>query len=133
MTRTLVDLFTFAPERIGPSLVFWAGIMILCELARISLAVAFTRSVAVHLLVNLLTVVIQPVALAAALVASIAMRPELAGRSFLYALGLYAVWYAAGQATLLIRPDSQGADPGFISVGAIITFAAGGVAVLLYA
>jgi hypothetical protein len=45
--------------------------------------------------------------------------------------GAYILWYLVGQSTRLVRRDSEGADVGFMSFGALITFPVGIVAALL--
>jgi VanZ family protein len=40
-------------------------------------------------------------------------------------LALYVLWYATGELTRLVRKDSEGADLGFMAVGALITFPVG--------
>ncbi|MCG8420127.1 MAG: hypothetical protein MJE77_19530 [Proteobacteria bacterium] len=131
--ETLFDLIRLPPERIAAALVFLAGFMVACEYLRITLSVVAPRSVPVHVLCALLTVVIQPVVLAASLVLGIADHPQRALINMLYIALLYMVWYLAGQSTLLVRPDTQGADLGFMAVGALfITFPPGLVAALVY-
>ncbi|WP_428264331.1 hypothetical protein [Haliangium sp.] len=126
----LLELFTLPPDRLLESVLLVAGIVVACEYLRISLSPVFTRSVVAHLLVNLLTVVIQPVLLAVVLVLSVLAAPERAGLNFLIVAGMYGVWYLAGQSTLLARPDTQGADVGFMTIGGVLTFLPGAIAVL---
>ena len=47
-------------------------------------------------------------------------------------LGLYVLWYLVGQGTRLVRTDSEGADLGFMAVGALITFPAGLLGAILF-
>lgn len=126
-----LDLFRLPPDRLGSALALLVAIIIAAEYLRITLMVVALRSVLMHLTCGLLTVVLQPVLLAVVLVLSIADHPGRAGINAALVAGLYVVWYFAGQSTLLVRADTQGADLGFISVGALITFGAGLVAVLL--
>lgn len=125
MGAELLGLLRLPPERLGASLLFLAAFMVVCEYLRISLAVTFTRSVLVHVLVSSLTVVIQPVVLAVALVLGTIDHPERAWLNMGLVACLYGVWYLAGQSTLLVRPDSQGADLGFMFIGMLITFVPG--------
>jgi ethanolamine transporter EutH len=129
MMATLLDLLRLPPERLGASLLLLAAFMVACEYLRISLATVFTRSVPVHVLSCLLTCVIQPVVLAVALVLGTIDHPDRAWLNMGLVACLYGVWYLAGQSTLLVRPDSQGADLGFMTVGALITFLPGLTAV----
>lgn len=125
MGTILLDVLRLAPERLGISLLLLAGFMVVSEYLRISLSVAFTRSVVVHVLVCLLTVVIQPVLLAVVLVLSTMAYPDRVWLNMGLVAGLYGVWFVAGQSTLLVRADSQGADLGFMTIGALITFLPG--------
>jgi hypothetical protein len=47
------------------------------------------------------------------------------------ALLMYVIWYLAGQLVLLARPDTEGADLGFMTVGALITFPVGIIAAIV--
>ncbi|ACY16570.1 hypothetical protein Hoch_4072 [Haliangium ochraceum DSM 14365] len=129
----LVDLLYLPPEHLGASVLFLASIIIACELLRVTLSVSFTSGatpvqVVTHVLVNLLTAVIQPLFLAVVLVLSIVAHPERGLLNLLIVLALYGLWYGTGQATLLVRRDSQGADLGFMSIASAITFVPGLVA-----
>jgi hypothetical protein len=128
MFGTLFELMRLPPEHLVASILFLGGVVIACELLRMSLAPVLTRSVIAHVLVNLLTAVVLPVFLAVVLVLSILAHPERALIDMLIVAGLYAVWYVAGQATLLVRADTQGADLGFMFVGSAITFVPGVIA-----
>ena len=128
MFSTLFQLMRLPPEHLVASILLLAGVVVACELLRVSLAPVLTRSVIAHVLVNLLTAVVLPVFLAVVLVLSILAHPERALINMLIVGGLYALWYLAGQATLLVRSDTQGADPGFMFVGSVITFVPGVIA-----
>jgi hypothetical protein len=128
MFSTLFELLRLPPEHLVASILALAGLVIACELLRVSLSPVLTRSVIAHVLVNLLTAVILPVFLAVVLVLSILAHPERALMNMVIVAGLYAVWYLAGQATLLVRSDTQGADLGFMFVGSTITFVPGVIA-----
>lgn len=132
MIGGLLDLFRLPPARIAEALALLAAIMVAAEYLRITLLVVAPRSRFVHLACGLLTVVLQPVLLAQVLYASIADHPERAGINAALVAGLYVVWYLAGQSTLLVRRDTQGADLGFMIIGALITFGTGAVAALLH-
>ena len=95
------------------------------------MATVFTRSVLAHVARCLLTFAIQAIVLAAVLVWADYRHP---GRSWInlgYALLLYVIWYLAGQLVLVARPDTEGADLGFMTVGALITFPVGIIAALI--
>lgn len=123
--RDLLALMSLPPERTGEWLLFLSAFMILCELTRLTLATLFTRSVLAHLIRCLLTFAIQAIVLAAVLVWADYHHPDRGWINLGYALLLYAVWYLAGQLVLLARPDTEGADLGFMTVGALITFPVG--------
>jgi len=46
------------------------------------------------------------------------------------ALLIYGIWFVTGQLTSLARADNEGADLGFMTVGALITFPVGIVAAI---
>jgi hypothetical protein len=124
----LLDLLRLPPAHLGASILLLAGIVISCEYLRVSLSPVLTRSVIAHVLVNLLSAVILPVLLAVVLVLGISAHPDRALINLGVVGGLYVLWYLAGQSTLLVRPDSQGADLGFICIGSMITFVPGVIA-----
>lgn len=129
--KDFLDLMSLPPERIKEWLAFLIAFMILCELTRLALATVFTRSVLAHVTRCLLTFAVQAIVLAAVLVWA---DYRHAGRGWInlgFALLLYVTWYLAGQLVLLARPDSEGADLGFMTVGAMITFPVGIIAALV--
>jgi hypothetical protein len=129
--KDLVELMSLPPERIGEWLMLLSAFMILCELTRLTLATVFTRSVLAHAIRSLLTFAIQAIVLAAILVWAAHRHPGRGWINLGYALLLYFIWYLAGQLVLLARPDTEGADLGFMTVGALITFPVGIIAALI--
>lgn len=127
----LLELMSLPPGRLLPALCLLASFLALCELTRIALLTEHTRSVVAHLVVILLTFAVQALVLGFVLAYSIARHPERALLNFGLVLGLYVVWYLTGQLTRLVRPVSEGADVGFMSVGALITFGIGAVTVVV--
>lgn len=125
---TLFELLRLPPEHLVAAILFIGGVVVACELLRISLSPVLTRSVIAHVLVNLLTAVVLPVFLALVLVLSIVAHPDRALLNMVIVAGLYGLWYLTGQATLLVRSDTQGADVGFMFVGSVITFVPGVIA-----
>jgi hypothetical protein len=126
------ELMALPPERLLPALSLLAAFMVVCELTRIALGTELTHSVVAHVVVCLLTFGLQAIVLAVVLLHADHDHP---GRGFLnlgFALGLYAVWYVTGQFTKLVRPVSEGADLGFMAVGAAITFPVGLVSALVF-
>jgi hypothetical protein len=130
--QKLWALLALPPDHLLPALCLLAGFIIYCELVRISLAVVLTRSVLAHVTVCLLTFALQAITLAVVLLHAAATHP---GRGFInlgIALGMYVLWYLTGQATKLARPRSEGADLGFMAVGALITFPVGLVGAIVF-
>ena len=129
--KDLIQLMSLPPERTREWLMFLSAFMILCELTRLALATVFTRSVLAHVLRCMLAFAIQAVVLAGVLVWADYRHPDRAWINLGYALLLYFIWYLAGQLVLLARPDTEGADLGFMAVGALITFPVGIIAALI--
>lgn len=127
----LWSLMSLPPDRLIPALLLLASFITLCELTRICLLVVAPRSRFVHIMEVLLTAVIQPIALAIVLIKGACEFPERAWINVGYIALMYVIWYVAGQATLLVRRDSQGADLGFMTVSALITFPVGVTGILL--
>src|SRR3954469_18280970 len=130
--QKLWALLALPPDRLLPALCLLAGFIIYCELVRISLAAALTRSVIAHVTVCLLTFALQAITLGVVLIHAAAPHP---GRGFInlgIALAMYGLWYLTGQATRLVRPRSEGADLGFMAVGALITFPAGLIGAIVF-
>jgi len=129
--KDLIELMSLPAERTREWLMFLGAFMILCELTRLALATVFTQSVLVHVIRCLLTFAIQAIVLAAVLVWADYRHPGRGWINLGYALLLYFIWYLAGQLVLLARPDTEGADLGFMTVGALITFPVGIIAALI--
>jgi len=129
--RDFLALLALPPDRVIEALSYLGAFMILCELARLALGTTFTRSKLAQVIRSLLTFPVQAILLAAVLVWSAHQHPERAWINVAYALLLYGVWYAAGQLVLLARPDTEGADLGFMTVGALITFPVGVIAAVV--
>ncbi len=119
------------PGNSFPGLFLLAAFVVACELTRILLGTELTRSRLAHVTICLLTLGVQSVALAAVLVHAARSHPGRGWVNLGYAAGLYAIWYLTGELTRLVRRDSEGADLGFMSVGAVITFPAGLIAAFL--
>ena len=126
--RALAELMTLPSGRPWEWLSLLSAFMVLCELTRLALGATLTRSVLAHVVRCLLTFPVQAFARAAVLVWADYHHHGRGWINLGYALLLYVVWYLAGQLVLLARPDTEGADPGFMTVGALITFSVGIVA-----
>ena len=129
--KDFLDLMSLPPARAKEWLTFLIAFMILCELTRLALATLFTRSVLAHVTRCLLTFAVQAVVLAAILVWADYRLPGRGWINLGVALLMYVIWYLAGQLVLLARPDTEGADLGFMTVGALITFPVGIIAAIV--
>lgn len=118
------------PGRLGPALALLAAVIVVCELVRIALCTEHVTSRVAHVAVCLLTFPLQAVFLSVMLVHSAAAHPGRGWINLGIALGAYALWFVTGQVTKLVRRPSEGADLGFMCVGALITFPVGIVAAL---
>jgi hypothetical protein len=131
LPETIWTYTALPPGRLLPALVMLASFVVLCEFTRIALASEHTRSRIAHLTMGLLTFPLQSIALAVVLVHAAIAYPSRAWFNLVLVLGLYGVWYLAGEATRLVRPSREGADIGFMTVGGLITFSVGLVAALV--
>jgi preprotein translocase subunit SecF len=127
----LLDLLSLPPDRLREAVSLLAAFMIACELTRVALGTTLTRSAFAHVVRCLLTFAVQAIALAAVLVYAAHRHPEQAFTNLGIAVGMYSIWYLTGQLTSLARSDNEGADVGFMTVGALITFPVGLIAALL--
>jgi hypothetical protein len=119
------------PDRLWPALAMLAALMVICELTRIALCTEHTRSRVAHVTVALLTFPFQSIFLTIVLLHADCTHPGRGWINLAIVLGLYVLWFAVGQATKLVRRISEGADLGFMCVGALITFPVGIVAALV--
>jgi hypothetical protein len=127
----LGDWLALPPDNPFPGLFLLAAFLVACELTRILLGTELTRSRLAHATICLLTFGVPSAALAAVLLHAARSYPGRGWVNLGYAAGLYAIWYLTGELTRLVRSDSEGADLGFMSVGAVITFSVGLIAALL--
>jgi hypothetical protein len=130
--KDFIVLMSLPPERTREWIIILGAFMIMCELTRLALATVFTRSVLAHVTRCLLTFAIQAVVLAAVLVWADHCHPGRGWINLGYALLFYFIWYLTGQFVLLARQDTEGADLGFMTVGALITFSVGIVAAVVW-
>jgi hypothetical protein len=131
LVNAILAYASLPPHRLLSSLVVLGTFVTACEYARISLIVESPRSRPVHVALCMLTFAFQAIAMAAMLVYA---DIKYHGRGFInlaIVAGAYILWYLVGQSTRLVRRDSEGADVGFMSFGALITFPVGIVAALL--
>ena len=129
--RNLAELMSLGPERLGASLVLLAAIMILNDLVRTALMTEHTRSVANHVVVAVLTL-LPAIILGLVLLWAGYRYPSRAWLNFGLAALLYLGWYLGGTLTWLARRDNEGADVGWMAMGALITVPCGLLAVVLW-
>jgi hypothetical protein len=127
----ILHLLSLPPDKLFQALSLLASFMILSELLRISLLTTLTRSAPAHVAICLLTFAVQAIALAFVLVYADTSYPGRGWINLGFALALYLVWFLTGEATKLVRKDSEGADLGFMAVGALLTFPTGIIAALV--
>jgi hypothetical protein len=123
--HVLSGWLSLPPEGPWPGLLLLAGFLVVGELVRVGLATEHTRSVAAHVTMCLLTVAIQAAVLAAVLVHAARSHPGHGWSNLGWAAALFVVWWATGMSTRLVRPDSEGADVGFMSVAAAVVLVTG--------
>jgi hypothetical protein len=113
------------PGEMFPSIMMVAMFITVCELTRIAVSSELTRSRIAHLAVLLLTFPLQAIVLTVMLVHAGATHHGRGWINLGIAVAMYALWYAVGQMTRLARPLSEGADLGFMTVGALVTVPTG--------
>jgi hypothetical protein len=123
--KNLLHLLALPPDRLWASVSLLAAVIIACELIRIALGTVLTRSRVAHVTVCLLTFALQALLLAFVLGYADCHYPGRGWINLGIAVALYVLWYATGDVTRLVRSDSEGADLGFMAVGALITFPVG--------
>jgi hypothetical protein len=129
--RYLGNVVSLDPNYLPESIILLGGLIFLNDLLRTALMAERPRSVAQHLAVCVLT--LWPgIVLGAVLLWAGYRHPERAWSHLLVAALLYGFWILGGVLTRLVRSDSEGADLGWISHGALITFPLGLLAVALW-
>ena len=123
--KDLLHMLELPPDQLWASFSLLAGVMILCELVRVALGTGLPLSRIAHVIRCLLTFALQALLLAFVLGYGDRHHPGRGWINLGIALVLYAVWYATGEFTRLVRKHSEGADLGFMAVGAVITFPVG--------
>jgi len=135
MTRApfhgIARMLELQPGRLLPGLSLLAAIITVAELVRIALGNVLTHSRVAHVTVCFLTFAFQALLIAGVLVFADRAHPGRGWINLGFALALYLLWFVVGQATKLVRRDSEGADVGFMAVGALITFPTGVIAAAL--
>ena len=129
--RHLVELLSLAPHAAAHAAVLLSFLFLSAYLLRTACMTEGTRSTIVHMLVCVLTL-LPAVLLAAILVLGAARYPERAWINLGIAALLYVPWYFGGKITRLTRQDTEGADTGWLAMGALITFPVGVAAAILF-
>jgi hypothetical protein len=114
--NNFLDLLSFAPGVLGHSLVIFSFLFLCTYLLRTAYMSEATRSAPAHMLVCILTL-LPAVLLAGMLVLGALRFPERAWINLGIAAILYVPWYAGGRITRLARPDTEGADAGWLAMG----------------
>jgi hypothetical protein len=128
--NNLLELLSLAPGVAMHTFVLLSFLFMTAYLLRTAAMSEGTRSALVHVLVCVLTLL--PAALLAAILALAAVRyPDRAWINLGIAALLYVPWYLGGRITTLARPDTEGADLGWLAMGALITFPVGLAAAIL--
>lgn len=126
-----IGLLTFAPEHPWAAMALLAGLFSVNEPLRTALSTAAPRSPIVHALVCLLTLLPSFVMGAGLLVAG-HRQPDRALSNVALAALLHVPWLVGGELTRLVRRDAEGADVGWICVGALTTLSCGVLAMVLF-
>jgi hypothetical protein len=129
--HNLIQLLTLSPEHLVGSLILLGALCAANDLIKTALMIEFTRSPLIHVLLNILTLFPAGL-LGLVLLASAYLYRGRGWVNLGYALLLYVAWYAGGALTHLARRDTEGADPGFMTVGALVTFPVGVLAALVF-
>ena len=127
----LLSIFSLAPYAFLHTAILFSFLFMVNSLLRTALMPEATRSVVVHMLVCVLTL-LPAVVMAGTLWLGAYHYPERAWINMGIAALLYLPWYAGGKITKLVRPDTEGADVGWLGMGALITFPAGIIAAILF-
>lgn len=127
----LLDLLSLAPSRLGYAITLLAFLFMVNYLLRTAYMNAATRSRPVHMLVCTLTL-LPAICLAAILFLAAYRHPDRVWMNLAVAAALYLPWALGGAITRFSRPDTEGADVGWLAMGALITFPAGLIAAVVF-
>src|SRR5687768_11580662 len=120
----LGDILALGPDTMIAGCALLVFVFLLNDLVRTWLMTEATRSVVAHLAVCVLTLA-PAFVLAGVLLWAASRHPDRAWINLALAAALYVPWWAGGALTRLVREDSEGADLGWIAMGALITFPVG--------
>jgi hypothetical protein len=128
---SLLDVLSLQPETLWHAVAL-LGFLFLCNyLLRTALMTEATRSPWVQAFVCSLTL-LPAIALAVILLWAAYRHPERAWINFGIAALLYVPWGLGGALTPLARTDTEGADLGWLTMGAFITFPTALLAALIF-
>lgn len=125
----ILEVFSLAPSTLWHAVAILSFLFILNYLIRTALMTVGPFSVLVHIVVCTLTL-LPAILMALMLVWASIRHPERAWINLGIAALLYLAWTLGGALTRLARPDTEGADVGWITMGAIITFPVGLIAAI---
>jgi hypothetical protein len=128
----LAQLLSLGPDMLIEAIVLLAALFFLNDLLRTALLPQATRSILAHLTCCALTL-LPGIVLGFVLVWAAHEHPDRAWLNLGIAAFLYLFWILGGAITRAVRSDSEGADIGWIFHGAVITFALGVGAALIFA
>jgi hypothetical protein len=126
----VIDLLSFAPGMAMHAFVLFSFLFLSAYLLRTACMTESTQSAPMHMLVCALTL-LPAILMAGMLVLGAIRFPERVWINLGITAALYVPWYAGGRITRLARPDTEGADVGWLAMGALITFPAGLVVAVL--
>jgi hypothetical protein len=101
-----------------------------CYLLRTALMVELPFAGWVHAWICTLTL-LPAIVLAVVLVWAAYCYPDRAWRNLGYIAIVYVAWAAGGGVTRMVRPDTEGADVGWLTMGALVTFTTGAIAAIV--
>lgn len=127
----LLDLMDLSADTLPHAFVLLSAMCIVSYLLRTACMTAATRSVVMHLMVTTLTL-LPAIVIAAVLAWAAYCHPERAWFNLLVAVALGVVWALGGAITRLARPDTEGADIGWLSHGMAIMLVVGVVAAVAF-
>lgn len=129
--NNLLVLISLPEGMLTPSIIFIISFIILNDLIRTAIMVEYTRSVIVHIIINVLTL-LPAVVIGAVLIYAGYKHPDRAWFNLLLGVVFYFAWYLGGTLTWLSRKDTEGADVGWMTMGLFITVPCGVISVILF-
>lgn len=127
--REFLELLSLAPGTLVHAIAMLSFLFVCSYLLRTACMIERPRSVLIHMLVCILTL-LPAIALAAILVWAAHRHPDRVWINLGVAALLYLPWYLGGAMTRLARRDTEGGDLGWLAMGACITFPVGLIAAL---